>query len=250
LGQEELPVAGRRGIDWWTDFMTDEPIKVMEFLHGKGSAKNFPKPTTAARILPQWLKDMPGEFANPDLGGQAMSTLKRCAPFVDAMTCGYVLPLACEVSFFMRDAANLDFAQTVQVVETQPLGQYRDAPFGNLLLVKFRNPWIVMTPPGYSTLFVPLINQHLMPFQMLAGFVETDNYYREINFPAICTMRPGQRCVLPKGMPIIQAIPIKRESWEANVSSWDEERVQAHFRAMQANVHFYKDEDWVKKNYR
>jgi hypothetical protein len=221
---------------------------LIEFLYADPA--KFPAPSPAARFVPQWLKNMPSEFANPDFGGEAMSTLKRCAPFVDAMTCGYVLPLACDVSFFMRDELNLDFEQAGPVVETQSHGQYRDAPFGKLQLVKFQNPWLVITPPGYSTLFVPLINQQLMPFQVLAGMVETDNYYRQINFPAICSMRPGQRCVLPKGMPIIQAIPIKREPWEGKFSPWDEERVQAHTDAMDANLHFYKDEDWVKKNYR
>jgi hypothetical protein len=228
--------------------MTDKPTNLIEFLYANPT--NFPTPSPAARILPQWLKNMPAEFDDGESGGEAMSTLKRCAPFVDAMTCGYVLPLACEVKFFMRDEVNLDFEQAGPVVETQSHGQYRDAPFGNLLLVKFQNPWIVMTPPGYSTLFVPLINQQLMPFQVLAGFVETDKYYRQINFPAICSMRPGQRCVLPKGMPIIQAIPVKRESWEGKFSSWDEERVEAHITATEANPHFYKDDDWVRKNYR
>ena len=32
-----------------------------------------------------------------------------------------------------------------------------------------------------------------MDLKVLAGIVETDLYYREVSFPALCLMRPGQR---------------------------------------------------------
>jgi hypothetical protein len=230
--------------------MPEEPHNLIEF--HCDLARALPQPFPAARAIPQWLKLMPATVAMGGADAATIDTVKKCAPFLDAMTCGYVLPLACEVRFFMRTATSLDFepARPFDVIQSHPAGQYQGSPFGDRILVKFMNPWIVKTPPGYSTLFVPLLNQFTMPFQVLAGLVETDTFYRVIHFPSICTMLPGQRFVLPEGTPIVQAIPIKREAWQSKVVPRDPEIARQAFDREGANEHFYKADHWVKKDYR
>ena len=55
----------------------------------------------------------------------------------------------------------------------------------NLPFHKILNPWIITTPPGYSTLFVPPLNNSDDRFSIIAGIVDTDTFKNEINFPIV-----------------------------------------------------------------
>src|ERR1700753_561069 len=56
----------------------------------------LPPPLPAAQGLPDWLKTMPQQAFSPTAGGED-DTVKRCPPFVDAMTTGFLIPLICDV---------------------------------------------------------------------------------------------------------------------------------------------------------
>jgi len=56
----------------------------------------IPPPVPAALGLPGWLKTMPAQAFNA-LGQQETPTVKRCPPFIDAMTSGFLLPLICDL---------------------------------------------------------------------------------------------------------------------------------------------------------
>lgn len=227
--------------------MPAEPDQLIQFL----PTATAPPPIPATKALPQWLKVMPtirGEGRRDD---PQIATVKTCAPFLDAMACGYAFTTECDVRFFMREPSVLDVeAAWGESIETQPASQYEGTPFANTLIVKFMNSWITKTPPGYSTLFVPLLNHFTMPFQILAGLVETDTFYMPVHFPAICMMTPGQRLFLPAGTPIVQAIPIRRESWQSKTAPCEKERLVTTAHSLKSNPHVYRDELWVKKDYR
>jgi len=208
-------------------------------------------PTPAAQHIPEWLKQMPAEVHVSQLNlPKSSGSVKKCMPFVDAMTCGYTIPITADVTFYMPDEQHLDIVDPETLVTWQSNDQYPGAPFHQKMVLKFRNPWVVQTPPGYSTLFVPMLNQLTLPFQVLAGLVETDTYYNEVYFPAICMMRPGQMFELKRGTPIVQAIPIKREPWASFVADTDSERLKQTKSGMKTNEHLYRDEMWEKKTYR
>jgi hypothetical protein len=215
----------------------------------------YPAPYPASRSVPQWLKDMPKdrplEKQTPTGPHQVqVPSVKQCPPFVDAMTCGYIIPLAADVTFEMGSSGGLKFRAQGKIIETQHPLQVRGSPFEGVVIVKFLNPWVVRTPPGYSTLFLPPLNQFQTPFQVLAGLVETDTYYRQVHFPTVCLMRPGQVVTLKRGTPVAQAVPLKREAWQSQALPWDAAARQAVEEEMKADRHnFYKDRHWVKKAY-
>ena len=60
-------------------------------LHGK-----LPAPLPATLGLPGWLKAMPTQAYNA-FNMREEDTIKRCPPFVDAMTCGFLMPLICDL---------------------------------------------------------------------------------------------------------------------------------------------------------
>jgi len=91
---------------------------------------------------------------------EANRTIKRCAPFLDALSCGYIIPLAADITFTTDPQGNLSYEMeaTANLIETHGPVQYAGTPFAAALIVKFINLWLVKTPPGYSTLFVaPMI---------------------------------------------------------------------------------------------
>jgi hypothetical protein len=221
------------------------PPRTIEF-HA-GGHERFPAPYPAVQNVPDWYKNLPPEVAGPD--DARNRTIKRCIPFLEAITAGYIIPVTADITFTRDAQGGLSFeAQSpVNPIETHGPVQYRGTPFASALIVKFMNPWSVKTPPGYSALFLPALNRFHIPFLVLSGVVETDNYYREINFPAICQMPPNSRFVMQKGTPLVQVIPFKRDRWESVAKEWDQQKRAEMEDAMVANLHLYKDEHWVKK---
>jgi hypothetical protein len=232
--------------------MADSEQNIIEFQYGAPGIED-PKPYRAAATIPDWLKNMPAAQNLP--GYHPIGTVKACLPFLDALTAGYVIPLRATVQFAMTQPSRLeckhpDIAQHGAVLEYQNPASFEGAPFAQGLVVKFVNHWIVKTPPGYSTLFIPPLNQFAVPFHMLAGLVDTDSYARQIFFPAVCLMQPGMSFEFSRGAPLMQAIPVKRSAWESHYSVVNPaEQAKIEARTHQ-NPHHYRDDNWSKKEYR
>jgi hypothetical protein len=212
----------------------------------KGPAP-LPKPIPAVQGMPDWLKQMPADAISPEAG--ELFTVKKCPPVIDAFTSGYLIPLVMDCEFEMT-AANLKIKASLPLVSTHPREQVAGSGFDNgAAIVKFLNPWIVKTPPGYSCLFLPPLNRYDWPFRMIAGVVETDKYYREVNFPSVCLLRPGQRFSARAGTPLIQVIPFKRESWESSHQQTDMEHRLGIEKANPVTTGVYRAKTWERKTY-
>lgn len=219
------------------------PEIVIEF-HGDG-ARPFPRPVPAVQETPDWLKRMPADADLP--AGGTVQTVKKCPPFVDALTGGYLIPLIADVEFRM-ESDGLKSDSELPVIETHSPQQFLGSPMQGRTIVKFMNPWIVKTPPGWSCLFVQPLNRFDLPFHILSGIVETDTYYREIAFPSICTMRPGESVLLKRGTPIAQLFPLRRESWRAEYSRTRLEergRIESEF-----GEGWYREHHWERKDFK
>src|SRR5271165_5808322 len=197
-----LPRFGSRRGQKADDFtMTGEQRIEFSLVHG--SEDVFPRPYPANREIPQWFRDMPTESHSP---GGLTRTLKNCPPFLEAITCGYIIPLVADIRIGVDAAGGFQgdgkFAYG-DIVQAHAAAQQKGSPFENLPVLKILNPWLIRTPPGYSTLFLPPINRFHMPLVPLAGLVETDLFYREVNFPSILTLQRGTRVTLPRGTPLV-----------------------------------------------
>jgi hypothetical protein len=197
----------------------------------------LPPPIPAAQGLPDWFKGMPARAFNPALA-QEGDTVKRCPPFIDAMTSGFLMPLMCDLtvengeftwdndlppggqSGFLRSPVG--FHDGSQVTGT-PLFE------ADRSLIKFHNLWTIEAPEGYSIMFTHPANRFDLPFTTLTGVVDCDRYHDAwIHFPAHWH-DANFSGVLPKGTPIAQCIPVKRENWVAETAvSSDAETKQAH----------------------
>ncbi len=236
-----------------TEVPTNMNVERIEFslvpLWDERYADVFPRPYPALKEIPDWYRAVP-----EDQAPEPKRSVKHCMPFLEAMTCGYILPLAADIELTLDPAGVLHCqSQRVEILDVHNPVQFQGAPFQNFPVVKITNPWLMRTPPGYSTLFVPLLNRFGMPLVPLAGVVETDLFYREVNFPALLTLRRGGKLSLPAGTPLVQAIPIKRDDFQSEMTLPEKDKywdVVAHTTDEPKNYNYYKNHFWRKKNYR
>ena len=105
-----------------------------------------------------------------------------------------------------------------------------DAPVRNAF--KMRNPWNITTPPGYSCLYLdPFLFQNKF-FATWQGIIDTDKFNTNYdNAQIIFYPRVGHSFIIPKGTPLVQVIPYRREDWQAtyiayNQKTWRENSSQ------------------------
>ena len=181
----------------------------------------LPPPVPAAHGLPNWLKAMPSQAFNA-INGREENTVKRCPPFVDAMTSGFLIPLICDLKFEDGQIIwdnDLPPGGGVSFVRS-PIGfhdasQLTGTPLfeSDRFLIKFHNLWTIEAPDGYAVLFTHPFNRFDLPFTTLTGMVDCDRYHDNwIHFPARWH-DVNFTGLLPKGTPIAQCLPVKRALW-------------------------------------
>ncbi|MBV9419483.1 MAG: hypothetical protein JO348_06890 [Alphaproteobacteria bacterium] len=211
----------------------------------------LPPPVPAAQGLPDWIRQMPARAFNAIVANED-DTVKRCPPFIDAMTNGFLIPLICDLRFengeFTWDN-DLPASATVGAVRS-PIGfhdpaQVTGTPLfdADRFLVKFHNLWTIEAPEGYSLMFTHPLNRFDLPFTTLSGMVDCDRYRDAwIHFPANWhdTNFSG---VLPKGTPIAQCFPIRREKWALQTQAFDNDdtaRTEAVIEAIGRDTGVYR----------
>lgn len=211
-------------------------------------ANSFDAPVPAATMLPDWYKRQ-GSFIDNDRSisdrGLYSSTIKHCMPALDAMTAGYILKSPCDIHVTANsDADGVKTAWPVdrKVIESHSPGQVSeysiDTNIWSPAVLKLINEWTISTPPGYSTLFVPVMWTEERRFLPFCGIVDTDKYPQAVNFPFL--VRRGFVGTIESGAPFVQLIPFKRDEWRYEVGVNTEENRYAWLRATRTTLHRYK----------
>ena len=187
----------------------------------------LPPPIPAVQGLPDWFKALPSKAFNA-IAQDDSQTIKRCPPFIDAMTYGFLLLLPCDLKF-ANGEFSWDFDVPVNSVNNSmrsPIAfhdasQVAGTPFhlDDYFAIKFNNFWTIEAPPGFSILFTHPVNRPDLPFTTLTGLVDSDLYHdNRVHFPAHWHDLTFNG-VLAKGTPVAQCMPVKRESWEASIET-------------------------------
>lgn len=194
-------------------FFRKEPDPVIAFVCAPEDRGVIAEPVPAKTILPDWFRKLPAVDPNVSSASNNGLTIKRCMPFLDAMTTGYLLPLAATVRLNVRDGGRqVDAGWEFDKVMVSNHGSHQIAghPLASRPPMKFHNYWTIRTPPGWSCLFVPALNRYGLPVEMIAGVVDTDLYASHIHFPFIA-IAPDGLFTIEKGTPLIQVIPFRRD---------------------------------------
>lgn len=226
----------------------------IKFVCEKHLLGSIPNPVRSVRAAPHYYKSIKPQI---DLNPQN-STVKRCVPFLDAISAGFIIPLWADMFVFAKDGnIEINFPNNFPQAETlgfhssdqMPSHPMSKMPYGNILM-KFINPWIIETDPGVSCLFTSPLNHMQKNFKILDGVVDTDTYYNNVNFPFVWTGGDGE-FFFEKGTPLVQVIPFRREQQDIEVSVVDEDKKQKALSLLGTRMkNAYREEFWsgVKKS--
>ncbi len=188
------------------------------------------EPVPARTVQPAWFRRLPGlDRAQLNATNNGL-TVKRCVPFLDALSIGWILPLAATVRLEISDGgrtvvAGWEFDR--EMVSTHSAHQAAGNPFEPRPMMKFHNPWTIRTPSGWSCLFVAPLNRPGGVVEVLSGVVDTDVYVSPVNFPFVAIAEDGVH-TLRKGTPLVQVIPFARhdEQHEATIRAETEDEAE------------------------
>jgi hypothetical protein len=227
-------------------------------------------PIPAKLNIPEWYKKLNHEVFNP--------TVKGCMPFLDTLTCGYLLKIPQDFHlqhnvknnknlkdsfsmFAMKPFPNLTYDSYLNLnsssVDVHHQKQLGDSPYveknNNLPFYKIYNPWKIKTPNGYSCLFVPPLNNSDDRFSIIPGIVDTDTFPVEINFPIVINgdKYPILDTTIEKGTPYVQIIPFKRDSWKMKFKASENKKLHESKLLYGLKVfNNYKKRYWNKKSWK
>lgn len=219
------------------------------------SAIKLPPPRSAKTFVPEWYKKaqqfIGGKMVARESGG-INKDLKLCVPFLDALTTGYCVELPCDV-LIERDARGVGFfwhefpeplemrSKDLATTMPRPAGHDED-------MYAWKLDWATITPPGYSVLITHPLNRFDLPFTTTSGVMDTDKYSNGGKVPFF--LKEGFTGVIPAGTPIMQIIPIKRESWNSEVVPFDEEFLKRPMYLINRVLYGgYRALFWQKKTY-
>jgi len=228
------------------------------------------EPKLSSHCLPDWYKKI--KVLHHSKG----RSIKSCMPFMDSMTAGYILPLPqdfyIEYNFYNEEIKKKDTgfrfsldgqiddnklgdynlnSSDLQIHSTDQLGgdnSYISKKNGSQAFLKILNPWKIITPPGYSCLFTsPHYNENDY-WNIITAIVDTDTYEGMVNFPIVINhdKYPEFKKDFKQGMPYVQVIPFKRDSWYFKKESVElnPSKIFSYFSKFQDR---YKRHNWIKK---
>ena len=191
-----------------------KPAPRIEFLCAPEDQGVIAAPVPARDFLPGWFRRLPAvdpHHVSPSDNGL---TVKRCMPFLDAMTTGWIIPLPATVRMEISDAGRTvrtgwEFDRTL--VSNHHEYQVAGHPSLPRPPGKFHNYWTIRTPKGWSCLFMSPLNRPNGVFELVAGIVDTDTYTAPVHFPFFAMGEDGLH-TLEQGTPLVQVIPFQRDS--------------------------------------
>lgn len=242
----------------------EEDLKSITFIPATPDYEGkFIPPRPASTNIPEWYKTLakfdksnsektlyPVNYIGSD--GAAVAT-KQCPPFLDAMTAGYHYVLEDDLHVDIGDDGKpiLWWDGDVMIADHRPTIELPVPEGHHPIHYGFKMGWYYETPPGYSVLITHPMNRYDLPFTVQSGIVESDIWGLPV-FVAFFLKR-GFRGTIPKGTPIFQIIPFKRDNWKMEVDARPDV-IEKHVFAAEkrrTRVHgYYKWFAWRKKIFR
>ena len=183
------------------------------------SGIDIEQPQPAFKVIPDWYKNMDsyiGGERKPNGNGHTSATVKKCMPVFDAITAGYIIESPADVYVSLKNGEQYFEWSSLNLISFHPVEQAPNHPARKPhAYPKWNNHWAIRTPKGYSTLFIQPLHRESL-FTILPGIVDTDTYTPPVNFPFVIN-DPTFEGIIPKGTPIAQVIPFKRDNWQMEI---------------------------------
>lgn len=233
--------------------MKEKKIEFLSEYVGYGLEEPYP----SLKNIPEAYKKLQNMV---EVKGKKDQTVKMCMPFLDSLTCGYIIPFPVDIKVrYNKDGLFFDGPDFFPKEFIMDFGVYNhpnhqvpselrndkrtfDGTF------KFANIWTIKTPKNTSCLFTQPFNRNA-PFKIIDGIVDTDCFMNIINFPFYWTGEIDKEYILHAGDPMVLVFPFERQEWKMEIKKEvkDPRRVLWFRKLLSEN---YKKIFWKKKRYR
>lgn len=255
--------------------------KTIEFkLHEKLDERVYHLPTPAEIHTPEWFLNMPVTAYNKPLNINPSNYTVRTNPrFSDVFSMGYsvVTPYDIEICDTkdtlpeeMKNNPTIGFTDSPAVVFSYPglpilnsvdyLAHVHIEPVTNSY-VDIPYTWSfwfsLQTPPGYSVLITNPLNINNLPWHTTSLVLDSDKQETHVTSLPFYVLKPTDFKIIPKGTPIAQIIPFKRDSWKRKVAPITGNNLQTQrssveplrFSDLEVPNRYYTSNHWNKKHF-
>jgi hypothetical protein len=237
----------------------------IQFIASSADVYNAEKPPVPAKtLIPNWFKEIPPER---DLDGtftlRHSSTVKKCTPFMDALTTGYMVTVPQDIAIKIIDGKQYAYwgvdrydmytpTQIDPIFSADVAHRYEGLPTPNgcsSFVWRMTTYPQIKTPIGYSILVTHPFNRYDLPFLALSGVIDSDKMCGQLSVNVY--LKEGFEGILEKGTPVAQIFPFKREDWEHEVL---EPMKKSELSIQRFNLYSklsrsYHNQFWSKKKY-
>jgi hypothetical protein len=226
--------------------MISKLIKFIPFPENDQDLKVIEIPKPSKNFIPDWWTKQ--DYFTNDIPFENLS-VKACIPFLDSFLTGYMMYTSQDIAVkieneqpFMSWQVNPNQAVTRSFSHNIPV------PTGHN---KTHFAWLmhfgVELPKGYSLLITHPLNRFDLPFTVVSGIVDDSvPWSGKFSF----WLKDGFEGIIPKGTPIAQIIPFKRDSWKSERAEYltENAKTKAH-EAKTIAYGYYKKFIHKKKNF-
>jgi hypothetical protein len=224
------------------------------------NSESFINILPASDFIPTWYRktnpQMTGtttelNFNNPQMTN---STYKKCSPFFDGISSGYMVYLSADIEVTRKDDGMpyIMWRTKRTIISDHDFSQWDGLPVPkgySAFVYKWHNQFGLKTPKGYSLLFMSPANRFDLPFQTITGIVDTDKYTAPIHFPFF--IRDDFSGIIESGTPIVQIVPIKRDIWSRDFIEYNEKDTDILSETFLSKIkRSYKNNFWTRKEYK
>jgi hypothetical protein len=185
-------------------------------------------PRLASHTAPEWFKKTPLGTEHrrfPRIRLRQETTIKGCPGVSDYLGLGYVLPLptdylvTAEAGGFAWEAKPAEADGRRYVIYVFRPDQWAHFPRregDHDYALKITTPWVMKTPPGWSTMVLDPWFHRDERFTVIPGVVDTDRY--GVLSPILIWHVPvGEAVLLKAGTPLVHLVPFQRGDIESRV---------------------------------
>jgi hypothetical protein len=211
--------------------------------------------------IPEWYKKSPQKIKKfektsliPNYPNSTTSTYKKCSPFLDAFTDGYIFSLSQDIEVMLAEDGSSYIVWRTGFLN--PVSWHHEEQWEGLVkpkdchnfLYKWENYFLIKTPRGYSTLFTHPHNRFDLPFNTLSGIVDTDKYNLAVQLPFF--IKKDFTGIIKAGTPVAQMTFFKRNHWLRTVKKYNEMYIKKENFKFFSNIkRSYKNLIWQRKDY-
>lgn len=219
---------------------------------------DIPKPSPSVYASPDWWKNMERYTMHKF---RRIGTAKNCPGISDIMYSGYTFFSPADIyvdatgPYIKYDFENFGLLNHEKHsfimgghIRKQTEG-YEALEDYHQDIVKIQTFWGIKTEKGYSTLYAHPWHRMELPFFTSPAIVDTDNFPTKSHYNFY--FKKDFKGVIPKGTPLLQIFPFKREEWESEiVESFEENENDVYSNLRRISPNPYKRLYWERKKYK